>query len=76
MKTMQLEFRSYDAANNALEFFRNEINFDVDSPVRSWNYNDKNQMSLLLPFICFSGDTDFLILVTEKMQLYFAEYLL
>lgn len=76
MKTMQLEFRNYDSAYNALEFFRNELSFDVDTPVRSWNYRNKNEMTLLLPFICFSGDIDFLTLVTEKMIFYFAENLL
>lgn len=75
MKTMQLEFRNYDSAHNALEFFRNELSFDVDTPVRSWNYTNRNEMTLLLPFICFSGDLDFLSLVTEKMQLYFSQNL-
>lgn len=75
MKTMQLEFRNYDSAYNALEFFRNELNFDVDTPVRSWNYNNKNEMTILIPFIWFTGDIDFLILVTEKMQLYFDQNL-
>lgn len=75
MKTIQIEFRNYVSAYNAFEFFRHELNFDCDTPVRSWNYRNKNVMQLLVPFISFTGDIDFLGLVTEKMQLYFSQNL-